>query len=249
MSTDPTPPPRPLTGLRVLEMGALIAGPFCAKMLAEFGADVVKIEPPGHGDPLRKWRYRRTARPSGGSAVAQQAVDHRGPAGGRRPGDRARAGGARRHRRREFPAGHAGGVGPVLCVARSEEPGLVMVRISGYGQTGPITSGRVSADRRGDRRAAARNRPPDRPPSRVGARSATRVRTLRRHRRDVRARAPPEDGRGQSVDLALYESVFSVMESLLPEFDAFGAVRERTGRSCRASRRRRRIAAATAPTC
>ncbi len=103
---------RPLAGLRVLEMGALIAGPFCAKILAEFGADVVKLEPPGHGDPLRKWRYVKD-----GTSVwwhvqsrNKRSVTRR-PPHRRRPGDRARAGRTCRHRRREFPPRHARGVG------------------------------------------------------------------------------------------------------------------------------------------
>src|SRR5207249_4028570 len=126
---------RPLDGLKIIELGALIAGPFCAKILAEFGAEVIKIEPPGHGDPRRTWRYLTY-----GTSLWCHVQSRVGVS-----------------------------IGDTLSAL--------------YGV--------------------------------IGAMFALQ------HRQ--------RDGRGQMVDVALYESVFSVMESMLPEFDAFGVIRERTG--------------------
>ena len=150
----------------------------------------------------------------------------------RRPGDRARARRTRRHRRREFPSRHARGLGPRLRRARARAiPDSIMVRISGLwaNRSVPRAPG-LRRDRRSDGRTAPRDRHAG--PAAVARRRLDRrhaVGAVRRHRRDVRARASAQDRLGQVVDVALYESVFSVMESLLPEFDAFGAVRERTG--------------------
>lgn len=231
MTTDAAPP-RPLAGLRVLEMGALIAGPFCTKILAEFGADVVKIEPPGHGDPLRKWRYMKDGtsvwwhvqsrskrsitvdlRKADGQAIARALAERADiVVENFRPGTL-----------------EEWGLGYDALAARN--PGLVMVRISGYGQTGPYHErpgfGVIGEAMGGLRHVTGT---PDRPPSRVGVSIGDTLSALYgvigamfalEHRR--------KSGLGQVVDVALYESVFSVMESLLPEFDAFGAVRERTG--------------------
>ena len=126
-----------------------------------------------------------------------------------------------------------------------------MVRISGYGQTGPYRErpgfGVIGEAMGGLRHVTGT---PDRPPSRAGISIGdTLVRAVRRHRRADGARARRKTGRGQVVDVALYEAVFSVMESLLPEFDAFGAVRERTGSILPGIAPRPRTAAATAATC
>jgi len=231
MTTDTTPP-RPLAGLRVLEMGALIAGPFCTKILAEFGADVVKIEPPGHGDPLRKWRYMKDGTSVWWHVQSRNkrsiTVDLRRPDGqaiARALAERADI------VVENFRPGtlEEWGLGYDALAARN--PGLVMVRISGYGQTGPYHErpgfGVIGEAMGGLRHVTGT---PDRPPSRVGVSIGDTLSALYgvigamfalEHRR--------KSGSGQVVDVALYESVFSVMESLLPEFDAFGAVRERTG--------------------
>jgi formyl-CoA transferase len=128
----------PLAGLKVLELGQLIAGPFAAKTLADFGADVVKIEPPESGDPLRKWRLLKD-----GTSVWWQvqsrnkrsvALDLRQTRG---PGHRAQAGRRGRCADRELPPRRHGGLGPGARRAAGANPGLVMLRISGYGQTGP----------------------------------------------------------------------------------------------------------------
>ena len=231
MTTDAAPP-RPLAGLRVLEMGALIAGPFCTKILAEFGADVVKIEPPGHGDPLRKWRYMKD-----GTSVwwHVQSRNKRSITVDLRKADGQAIARALAERAdivvENFRPGtlEEWGLGYDALAARN--PGLVMVRISGYGQTGPYHErpgfGVIGEAMGGLRHVTGT---PDRPPSRVGVSIGDTLSALYgvigamfalEHRRKT--------GLGQVVDVALYESVFSVMESLLPEFDAFGAVRERTG--------------------
>jgi len=227
-----TAPQRPLAGLRVLELGQLIAGPFCAKLLAEFGADVVKIEPPGLGDPLRKWRHLKD-----GTSVwwhvqsrgkRSVALDLRHPEG---------QAVARRLARsadiliENFRPGTLEAWGMGYDELARDNPGLVMVRVSGYGQTGPYRErpgfGVIGEAMGGLRHITGT---PDRPPSRVGVSIGDTLSALygiigALLALQTRART----GRGQVVDVALYESVFSVMESTLPEFDAFGVVRERTG--------------------
>ena len=232
---DSTVPPASagaLAGVRVVEMGALIAGPFCAKVLGEFGADVVKIEPPGQGDPLRKWRYLKD-----GTSVwwHVQSRNKRSVAVDLRERDGqaiARALAARADILIEnFRPGTLEGWGMDYPTLARANPGLVMVRISGYGQTGPYAErpgfGVIGEAMGGLRHVTGT---PDRPPSRVGVSIGDTLSALYgvigalaalEHRRAT--------GLGQVVDVALYESVFSVMESMLPEFDAFGAVRERTG--------------------
>lgn len=221
-----------LDGIKVVELGALIAGPFCAKILAEFGADVVKIEPPGQGDPLRKWRHLRDGtsvwwhvqsrnkrsvcvdlRTSDGQAIVRDLI--------------ARADIVVEN----FRPGTLEAWGLGYEALRASNPGLVMVRISGYGQTGPYSTRPgfgVIGEAMGGLRYVTGT--PDRPPSRTGISIGDTLSALYgvigamvalEHRR--------KSGQGQVVDVALYESVFSVMESLLPEFDAFGVVRERTG--------------------
>lgn len=222
----------PLAGLRVLEMGALIAGPFCAKLLGELGAEVVKIEPPGQGDPLRKWRYMKDGVSVWWHVQSRNkrsvAVDLRRPEGQAIARELA----ARADILVEnFRPGTLEGWGLDYPVLARANPGLVMVRISGYGQTGPYASrpgfGVIGEAMGGLRHVTGT---PDRPPSRVGVSIGDTLSALYgvigalaalEHRR--------RSSEGQVIDVALYESVFSVMESLLPEFDAFGAVRERTG--------------------
>jgi crotonobetainyl-CoA:carnitine CoA-transferase CaiB-like acyl-CoA transferase len=227
-----TPGAKPLAGLRVLEMGALIAGPFCAKILAEFGADVVKIEPPGHGDPLRKWRYVKDGTSVWWHVQSRNkrsvTLDLRSPDGqaiARKLAVRADI------VVENFRPGTLEAWGLGYDALAQENPGLVMVRISGYGQTGPYHERPgfgVIGEAMGGLRYVTGT--PDRPPARTGISIGDTLSALYgvigamfalEHRRKT--------GAGQMVDVALYESVFSVMESLLPEFDAFGAVRERTG--------------------
>ena len=229
----------PLQGLKVIELGQLIAGPFAAKTLADFGAEVIKIEPPETGDPLRQWRLLQN-----GTSVWWQvqsrnkqsvALDLKDPASR----DTVRALIADADVLIEnFKPGvmEAWGLGyEALSVTN---PGLIMLRISGYGQTGPYKDrpgfGVVAEAMGGLRHLTAE---PGRVPVRVGVSIGDTLASLHgvigilmamQHRhRSISADAPK--GRGQVIDVALYESVFNCMESLLPEYSAFGAVREAAG--------------------
>jgi formyl-CoA transferase len=223
----------PLAGLKVLELGQLIAGPFAAKTLADFGADVVKIEPPGAGDPLRKWRLLKD-----GTSVWWQvqsrnkrsvALDLKDPAAQdivRRP----------RHRRgcadRELPPRRHGGLGPGSGrIMLKLNPRLIMLRISGYGQTGPYRDkpgfGVVAEAMSGLRHLTAE---PGRVPVRVGVSIGDTLAALHGVIGILLAlQERQRSGQGQVIDVALYEAVFNCMESLLPEYSAFGAVREPAG--------------------
>lgn len=223
---------RPLAGVRVLELGALIAGPFCAKILAEFGAGVVKLEPPLVGDPLRKWRYVENGTSlwwhvqSRGKRSA--AVDLRTPDGQAI----ARALALRADIVVEnFRPGTLEGWNLSYESLAADNPGLVMVRISGYGQSGPYR-GRPGFGVIGEAVGGLRHvtGTPDRPPSRVGVSIGDTLSALYGVIGALVAlESRRSTGRGQVVDVALYEAVFSVMESMLPEFDRSGVVRERTG--------------------
>ena len=216
----------------MLELGALIAGPFCAKILAEFGAEVVKIEPPGQGDPLRKWRYVKDGtsvwwhvQSRGKKSVA---LDLRKPEGQAIARKLALAADIVVE---NFRPGTMEEWGLGYDALAAANPGLVMVRISGYGQTGPYRErpgfGVIGEAMGGLRHVTGT---PDRPPSRTGISIGDTLSALYGVIGAMMAlESRRRTGRGQVVDVALYESVFSVMESLLPEFDAFGAVRERTG--------------------
>ncbi|HEY5365365.1 MAG TPA: CaiB/BaiF CoA-transferase family protein [Casimicrobiaceae bacterium] len=224
--------PLALAGIKVVELGALIAGPFCTKILAEFGADVVKIEPPGRGDPLREWRHLRDGTSVWWHVQSRNkrsvCVDLRNAEGQ----DIVRELIQRADIVVEnFRPGTLEGWGLGYDALSAGNRGLVMVRISGYGQDGPYSTrpgfGVIGEAMGGLRHVTGT---PDRPPSRTGISIGDTLSALYgvigamvalEHRRKT--------GVGQVVDVALYESVFSVMESLLPEFDAFGVVRERTG--------------------
>jgi crotonobetainyl-CoA:carnitine CoA-transferase CaiB-like acyl-CoA transferase len=213
-------------------MGALIAGPFCAKILAEFGADVVKLEPPGTGDPLRKWRYVENGTSLWWHVQSRNkrsvAVDLRTPDGQAI----ARALALRADILVEnFRPGTLEGWNLSYESLAAANPGLVMVRISGYGQTGPYRErpgfGVIGEAVGGLRHVTGT---PDRPPSRVGVSIGDTLSALYGVIGAMMAlQSRQSTGRGQVVDVALYEAVFSVMESMLPEFDRFGVVRERTG--------------------
>jgi formyl-CoA transferase len=222
----------PLAGLKVVELGQLIAGPFAAKTLADFGADVVKIEPPPNGDPLRQWRLLHE-----GTSVWWQvqsrnkksvALDLRLP--------EARAIVERLIAEcdvlvENFKPGvmEAWGLG-YDTLARAN-PGLVMLRISGYGQTGPYKDrpgfGVVAEAMGGLRHLTAE---PGRVPVRVGVSIGDTLAALHGVIGVLMAlRERERSSRGQVIDVALYEAVFNCMESLLPEYSAFGAVREPAG--------------------
>ncbi len=223
---------RPLAGVKVLELGALIAGPFCAKLLGEFGAEVTKLEPPGSGDPLRKWRYLKDGTSLWWHVQSRNkksvTLDLRTPEGqaiAKKLAVRADI------VVENFRPGTMEGWGMGFDALAAENPGLVMVRISGYGQSGPYCERPgfgVIGEAVGGLRYVTGT--PDRPPSRVGVSIGDTLSALYGVIGALMAlESRRKTGRGQVVDVALYESVFSVMESLLPEFDAFGVVRERTG--------------------
>jgi formyl-CoA transferase len=229
----------PLKGLKVIELGQLIAGPFAAKTLADFGAEVIKIEPPLSGDPLRQWRLLHN-----GTSVWWQvqsrnkqsvALDLKDPASR----DTVRALIAEADVLIEnFKPGVMEDWQMGYEQLSAANPGLIMLRISGYGQTGPYKDrpgfGVVAEAMGGLRHLTAE---PGRVPVRVGVSIGDTLASLHgvigilmamQHRHaSVSADAPK--GRGQVIDVALYEAVFNCMESLLPEYSAFGAVREAAG--------------------
>lgn len=228
-----SPPKKPLAGLKVVELGTLIAGPFCTRILAEFGAEVVKVESPDGGDPLRKWRklYEGTSLWWYVQARNKQSVtaNLKHPDG-------------REFVRRlvaeadivveNFRPGVLEKLGLGWETLKEANPGLVMVRLSGFGQTGPYKDqpgfGAVGESMGGLRYITGF---PDRPPVRTGISIGDSIAALwgaigalmaLRHRE-------VNGGEGQVVDVALYEAVFAMMESMVPEFDVFGFMRERTG--------------------
>ena len=225
--------PGALDGLRVVEMGQLIAGPFAAKMLGEFGADVIKIEPPGAGDPLRNWRLLQD-----GTSVWWQvssrnkrsvAIDLRTAEGQ----DLARRLiGEADVLVENFRPGTLEAWGMGWDALSALNPGLVMLRISGYGQTGPYRNlpgfGAIGEAMGGLRHLTGE---PGRVPVRVGVSIGDTLAALHGTMGVLMAlyHRKVNGGAGQVIDVALHEAVFNVMESLVPEYSAFGAVREAAG--------------------
>ena len=222
-----------LHGLKVLELGQLIAGPFAGKTLADFGADVIKIEPTDGGDPLRTWRLLRE-----GTSVwwEVQSRNKRSVALDLRSAEGQQAVRALAAEAdvliENFKPGTLENWGLGWETLHALNPELIMLRISGYGQTGPYRAkpgfGVLGEAMGGLRHLSAE---PGRVPVRVGVsigdtlaalHGVIGVLTALRHRE-------VNGGEGQMIDVALYESVFNVMESLLPEYDAFGAVRGAAG--------------------
>ena len=232
MNTDAPLHDGPLAGLKVLELGQLIAGPFAGKTLADFGATVIKVEPPGSGDPLRQWRLLHE-----GESVWWQVQSRNKQSitlDLREPADRALA------RRlaaesdvliENFRPGLMEEWGLGYDTLAADNPGLIMLRISGYGQTGPyrdLPGFAVVAEAMGGLRHLMGE--PGRPPVRAGVSLGDTLAALHGVIGVLLAlQARQRTGRGQVVDVALYESVFNCMESLLPEYSAFGAVREPAG--------------------
>ncbi|CAB3956353.1 Succinyl-CoA--L-malate CoA-transferase beta subunit [Achromobacter insolitus] len=241
-----------LTGLKVLELGTLIAGPFAARIFGEFGADVIKLETPhgpdgsGGGDPIRSWRHLHegnslwwTVQARNKQSIALNLKDPR----------------AREIARQlaldadvvveNYRPGVLEKWGLGYEQLRAVNPALIMVRLSGYGQTGPMKDqpgfGAIGESMGGLRYVSGH---PDRPPLRVGISIGDSIAALHgvigammalRHRDATGGRwngkqgADCQAGQGQMVDVALYEAVFNMMESLVPEYDVAGVVRERTG--------------------
>jgi succinyl-CoA---D-citramalate CoA-transferase len=222
----------PLEGIRVLELGSLIAGPFCGKTLGDFGAEVIKVEPPGEGDPLRKWRRLRNGtslwwevqsrnkksltcdlrRPQGQEIVRRLARGCHIAIENFRPG-----------------ALEKWNLG--WDTLSRDNPQLILVRISGYGQSGPYRErpgfAAIAEGIGGMRHVTGF---PDRPPVRPNLSLGDTIAALHGVIGALLAlHAVQKGGKGQVIDVALYESVFNCMESLLPEFDAQGYVRERSG--------------------
>ena len=230
MSVTTSPP---LKGIKVVELGTLIAGPFCTRILAEFGAEVIKIESPDGGDQLRQWRkmYAGTslwwyvqARNKKSITVNMRVAE-----------------GQKIVRRlcadadivvENFRPGALEKWNLGFDQLAKVNPRLVMVRLSGYGQTGPYRErpgfGVIGESMGGLRYVTGYA---DRPPVRLGISLGDSIAALygvigammAMHHRNVNG------GRGQVVDVALYEAVFSTMESLVPEFDVLGFIRERAG--------------------
>ena len=224
---------KPLSGLKVVELGTLIAGPFASRICAEFGAQVIKVESPDGGDPLRKWRklYEGTSlwwfvqarnkksltlnlkHPEGIQVLKALLADADILIENFRPGVLEK-------------------LGLGWDVLHALNPKLVMVRLSGFGQTGPMKDqpgfGAVGESMGGLRYITGFE---DRPPVRTGISIGDSIAALwgvigalmaLRHRE-------VNGGQGQVVDVALYEAIFAMMESMVPEFDVFGFIRERTG--------------------
>ena len=219
-----------LKGLRVVELGQLLAGPFCGQLLGDMGAEVIKVEPPGMGDPMRDWgqgddkvnweviaRNKKCVsanlRVPEGQALVRKLIDTADILV------------------ENFKPGtlEKWGLGP--DVLHATNPGLIIARMSGYGQTGPYSDragfGGIGEAMGGWRYIVGE---PDRPPSRMGISigdtlTATYgcmgVLAALHHR--------SQTGQGQVIDAALYESVLQVMESVVPEYDHMGIIRERSG--------------------
>lgn len=225
----------PLDGIKVIEMGQLIAGPFAAKILAEFGAEVIKIEPPVTGDPLRKWRLIHNDTSVWWAAQSRNkqsiTLDLRQPE-------------AQEMVRRlvkdadilieNFRPGTLEGWGLGWETLHELNPGLIMLRVSGYGQTGPYRDrpgfGVIGEAMGGLRHLSGE---PGRTPVRVGVSIGDSLSALHgvigvllalRHREQNK-------GSGQEIDVALYESVFNMMESLMPEYSVFQSIRQPAGSS------------------
>ena len=233
MSSHGDHPPQPaLHGLRVLEMGTLIAGPFAARILGDFGAEIIKVEPPKYGDPHREWGAMTEA---GSLWFAIQARNKRSVTIDLRTPDGQDL--VRRLARRcdvlieNFRPGslEKWNIGPERLQA--ENPALVIVRISGFGQTGPYRArpgfGNIAEAMGGIRSITGF---PDRPPVRVGMSLADHVASLYAVIGALTAlQARQATGKGQVVDVALTEGMFSFLQDALPQYVTLGKVQERTG--------------------
>lgn len=223
----------PLSGIKVIEIGTLIAAPFAARLMAEFGAEVIKIEAMGQGDPLRKWRKLHEGTSLWWYLQSRNkkslALDLKSPEGlnliKQLLGDadvlieNLRPGGLEK-------------LGLGWDVLHALNPKLTLVRISGYGQTGPYRDrpgfGAIGEAMGGIRYTTGN---PDSPPARVGVSLGDSLASLHGVIGALMSllRVKTGQGDGQIVDVSLAESVFNLMESLVPEYDMLGHVRERSG--------------------
>jgi crotonobetainyl-CoA:carnitine CoA-transferase CaiB-like acyl-CoA transferase len=230
----PESPPGPLAGVRVIEFGGLIAGPYATSVLAQFGAEVIKIESPGQGDPLRTWRKLHDGTSVWWYSLSRNkksiTLNLKVEKGQQIARDLVR----QAHIVIEnFRPGVLEGWSLGWEDLRRVNPALVMVRISGYGQTGPYKDRpgfAAIAEAMGGLRYVTGY--PDRPPVRAGVSLGDSLAGLYGVIGALMAMHHARSGGpGQFVDVALYESVFGIMESLLPEFSRFRHVRERSGGS------------------
>jgi len=227
---DDNKPKGPLTDIRLIELGQLIAGPFCGQLLADMGADVIKVEPPGQGDPMRVWgrgdfplwwsvcaRNKRCVtanlrEPEGQQLVRSLIAEADMVLENFRPGTMERW-------------------GLDYETLSKDNPGLIMIRVSGYGQTGPYAS-RAGYAAVGEAMGGMRYLcgEPDRQPSRAGlsigdslaATFACTGALAALHHRE-------RTGQGQVIDASIFESVLNVMEATIPEYTVSGYIRERSG--------------------
>lgn len=234
MTLETEAPPSPLTGLKILELGQLLAGPFATTLLAWFGAEVIKVEPPGTGDALRRWRAMHgdtslwwsimgrnkksvtlDLKSTKGQAVARELVKNVDAV------------------IENFKPGtlEKWGLGPRELEAIN--PGLVLVRVSGWGQTGPRAPepgyASVAEGFSGLRYLTGY---PDRPPVRANLSLGDTIAGLHAALGLLSAlyhRDRSKEGNGQVVDVAIYEAIFNMLESTLPEYDVLGKVRQPQG--------------------
>lgn len=223
-----------LKGLRVLELGTLIAGPFAGRIFADFGADVIKVESPATGDPIRKWRKMHGDTSLWWYVQARNkksiTLDLKQEEGKEIIKDLIKETDIMIE---NFRPGKLEEWGIGYETLKEINPRLIMVRISGYGQDGPYNKkpgfGSIGEAMGGIRYLTGY---PDRPPTRVGISLGDSVSSLYAvmsammavYHRDVLG-----TNKGQFIDLALYEAIFSLMESMVPEYDQFQHIRERTG--------------------
>ena len=234
---DKKPSTGPMAGIKVLELGTLIAGPFCSRMLAEFGAEVIKIESPDGGDPIRQWRVLKdgtslwwAVQSRNKKSITLNMKDPRAQEIAKKLAFEADI----------IIENYRPGVLEKWNLGYEQlkaiNPAVIMVRLSGYGQTGPMRDapgfGAIGESMGGIRYVSGHA---DRPPVRIGISIGDSIAALHgaigalmalRHRDATGGR---EAGQGQMVDVALYEAVFNLMESMVPEYDHAGVIRERTG--------------------
>ncbi len=223
----------PLADLRVIEMGQLLAGPFCGQLMADFGAEVIKIEPPGAGDPMRQWGREK---PHGKSlwwpVVARNkksiTLNLREPAGQEMVRELVRTADILIE---NFRPGTMERWNLGYDELAEINPRLVMVRVTGFGQSGPYARragyGSIGEAMGGLRYVVG---DPSTPPSRMGISIGDELAAVHACMGALMAiHARERTGRGQIVDSAIYEAVLNMMESLITEFDVAGYVRERTG--------------------
>ena len=233
MAADPKFKNGPLSDLRVIEMGTLLAGPFCGQLLGDMGAEVIKIEPPGQGDPLRVWGRQKAGEPSLWWPVVARnkkaiTLDMRQAEGQSILKELVKNADFLLE---NFRPGTMEKWGCSYAELAKINPRLIMIRVSGYGQTGPYSHqagfGAVGEAMGGLRYVVG---DPSTPPSRVGisigdelaATFACLGALSALHYRE-------KTGHGQVVDSAIYEAVLNMMESLITEYDKTGYIRERTG--------------------